>query len=251
MKITPIKTHKVTPRDTDIFAILNRYLPKIKEESIVAIASKIVSITEGQMMRIGTIDKDELIRREAQYYLPRSSSKYNVSLTVTRNILAASAGIDESNGNGYYILWPKQLQETANKICSYLRKRFKLKHVGAVITDSRTTPLHWGVTGFSLAHSGFLAINSYIGKRDLFGRTFEYEKMNVADSLAAGAAVVMGEGAEQTPLAVIEDVPLVRFQRRNPSKRELEQLRIELEDDLYAPLLKNTKWEIGGRKLDK
>lgn len=250
MKITPIKTHRVTARDTDIFAILNRYLLKLSEKSVVAIASKIVSITEGRMVKIGEVDKDALIEKEAQYYLPRTSSRYNVSLTIARNVLAASAGIDESNGNKNYILWPRNTQISANKICSYLRKRFHLTFVGVIITDSRTTPLRWGITGFCLAHSGFLAINNYIGKRDLFGRKFEYEKVNVADSLAAAAVLAMGEGREQTPLATIEDVANVWFQRKNPSKKELAELRITLEDDLYAPLLKGVRWEVGNGKLD-
>ena len=245
MKITPIKTHKITARDRDIFAILDRYLPSLLEKSVVAITSKIVAICEGRMVKIGKFDKDDLIRKEATLYIPRSSSKYSVCLTIARNILAASAGIDESNGNGYYILWPRNPQESANKICSYLRKHFRLRRVGVVLTDSKTTPLRWGVTGFSLAHSGFLPINSYIGKKDLFGRKFEYEKVNVADSLAAAAVVAMGEGPEQMPIAVVEDVPFVRFQRRNPSKRELAQLQITLEDDLYAPLLKGVRWEVG------
>jgi len=53
---------------------------------------------------------------------------------------------------------------------------------------------------------------------------------------------VMGEGKEQTPLAVIEDVPFVKFQNKNPSKKELKNFHINMEDDLYGPLLKSVKW---------
>lgn len=245
MNVTPLRTHRITANDTNVVAILDRYFPKLKERSVVAVTSKVVAICEGRLVPIDSVDKDELIKKEAQYYLPRTSSKYNVSLTIARNILAASAGIDESNGNGSYILWPKNPQESANKIRVHLRSRHSVGDVGVVITDSKTTPLRWGVTGFALAHSGFRAINNYIGKRDLFGRTFEYEKVNVADSLAASAVAVMGEGKEQTPLAIIEDAAFVRFQSRNPSKRELSELRIAIEDDLYAPLLRSTPWKRG------
>ena len=55
----------------------------------------------------------------------------------------------------------------------------------------------------------------------------------------------MGEGNEQTPLATIEDVPFVKFQSRNPTKNELNELNILFEDDLYAPLLKSINWKKG------
>lgn len=245
MKIIPIKTHKITAKDTDIFKILNRYIQALSEESVVCITSKIIAICQNQMIPVGSVDKDILIQKEAQYYLPRSSSNYNVCLTISHNILAASSGIDESNGNGYYILWPENPQETANKIRSYLAKKFDLKKIGVIITDSKTTPLRWGVTGIAISHSGFAAINSYIGKKDLFGRKFEYEKVNVADSLAASAVFVMGEGDEGIPLGVITDISHIQFQDRNPTQKELQELSIDMKDDLYAPLLTAVSWKKG------
>lgn len=243
MNIKAIKTHKIVPKGgAHLFSVLDKYLSRLSERSILAVTSKIVSICEGRVIKIEEADKDELIRKEAQCYLPRSSSKYNVLLTITNSVLAASAGIDESNGNGYYILWPKDPQKSVNAIRSYLVKKFGLTRVGVLLTDSKTTPLRWGVTGFALAHSGFEAINNYMGKPDLFGRLFEYEKVNVADSLAAAAVAVIGEGDEQTPLAIIEDVPFVTFQDRNPTPEELQTARIDIEDDLYAPVLTSVQW---------
>jgi len=67
------------------------------------------------------------------------------------------------------------------------------------------------------------------------------------DGLAAAAVLVMGESNEQTPLAVIEDMPFVKFQARDPSKKELEELKITIQEDLYAPLLKAVKWKKGNR----
>lgn len=248
VKITPIKTHKITNKDKSIFQVLDRYIKKLPEKSIVAVSSKIISITEGRIVEIkkGDLDqKDELIKEESQFYLPRTINKYGVSFTITNNILAAAAGIDESNGGGYYILWPKNPQKSANMIRSYLSSRFNLSNIGVIITDSKATPLRWGVTGLAIAHSGFQALNSYVGKEDLFGRKFEFEKVNVMDSLATAATYVMGEGAESTPLAIIEDIPDIIFQKRSPTKKELSQLRIALEDDLFAPLLQSVKWKRG------
>lgn len=245
MKVTAIKTHKITRKDTNIFSVLDKYLPTLSEKTVVAVTSKIVSICEGRMVKMGTVDKDELIKQEAQFYLPRESSKYNVSLTINRGILAASAGVDESNGNGYYILWPKDPQKSANKIREYLQKKFKIKYVGIIITDSKTTPLRWGVTGITLAYSGIVPLKNYIGSKDIFGKIMEYTKTSIIDSLASAATVVMGEGKEQTPIAIIEDVPFIKFQSRNPTQKELDSLAISIKDDLYYPLLKNVKWRKG------
>lgn len=251
MKVIAIKTHKITREDADIIKILDQYIVGLKENSVLAITSKIVSITEGSILKIEDPQneqiKEKLIEENSQYFLPRASSKYNISFTVTNNILSASAGIDESNGNGYYILWPKNPQESANKIREYLSAKFNLSNVGMIITDSKTTPLRWGVTGITLAHSGFLALKDYIGKPDLFGRPFVYEKLNISDSIASAAVLAMGEGSEQTPLAVIEDLENVDFQDRNPTDEELRGLKINMDDDLFAPFLKNVDWQKGGR----
>lgn len=245
MKITSIKTHKIIIGRESLLNILDKYLPKLKEKSILVITSKIVSICEGNFIEIGKVNKTDLIKKEAEYFIPAEQSKYNITLTIKRNLLVPTAGIDESNGNGYFILWPKNPQKTTNQVKKYLKQRFKLKHVGVIITDSKTSPLRWGTTGFALAHSGFKALNNYIGKPDIFGRLLHVTKANIMDSLAAATVAVMGEGNEQTPLAIIEEADFVKFQNRNPSKQELKELNIPIEDDLYAPLLKTTKWKKG------
>ncbi len=248
MKISPLKTHKITAEDTDLFLILDKYLPKLKEGSVVAITSKIVAICEGRVVDPKSIDKDELVKQEAEVYLPRSMSKYNFLLTLKHNMIIASSGIDESNANGLYVLWPKDPQGTANAVREYLQKKFKIKNVGIIITDSRTSPLRWGVTGIALAHSGFSALNNYIGKKDIFKKPLKVTMANIADGLAGASVLSMGEGAEQTPMAVIENLPFVEFQGRNPTAKELKQLRIELKDDIYAPMLTGVRWMRGGQQ---
>jgi len=245
MKIMAIKVHKITANDHDLIKILDKYLLAFSEKSVLAITSKIVSITEGRLVKMEGVDKDELIKQESQYYLPRNRNPYNISFTITRGILAASAGIDESNANGYYVLWPKDPQKTANDVRRYLKRRFKLQDVGVIITDSKTTPMRWGVTSIALAYSGFKSLKDYIGKEDLFGRKFEFEKLSIIDSLATSASVTMGEGSEQTPMAIISDIPFVKFQDKNPTKKELKELEITPDIDIYGPFLKNVKWEKG------
>lgn len=245
MKVTPIKTHKITVEDKDLFKILDQYIKDLKENTVVAVTSKIVAICEGRFVEMDKVDKRELIFAEADMVIPPEKNRYNVSLTIKNNILIAGAGIDESNGNGFYILLPKNPQESANKIREYLSNKFKLKNLGVIITDSRTTLLRWGVTGVAIAYSGFNPLKDYIGYEDLFGRKFLFEKLNLADCLATTAVLVMGEGSEQTPLAVIEDAPFLDYQDRNPSEEQLNQLKIDMHDDIYASLLVNAPWEKG------
>lgn len=250
MNIKPYKTHKIQPNE-NLFEILDNYLPQLEEKSVVVIASKIVGICEGRVIKMtekAQEEKDELIKQEADYYLPRKYSQYGFMLTIKNNLLVGGAGIDESNANGYFSLWPENPQKSANNIREYLTKKHNLKHLGVIITDSKLSPLRWGVTGYAISYSGFQALNSYIGKPDIYGRLLQAEQSNIPDSLASGAVLTMGEGNEQQPLAIITDVPFITFQAKNPTQKEIENLKIKLEDDIYASLLTAVTWEKGRKK---
>jgi putative folate metabolism gamma-glutamate ligase len=246
-----VKAYKTEPiRGGDsLYHILDKYLPKLEEKDVLVITSKIISITQGRIVALDeNVDKYELIRKESSYYLSHiASPSYGFLLTIVNNILIPNAGIDESNGNGCYVLWPAALQETTNDIWKYIRKKYQLTHLGIIISDSHTTMLRWGVTGVALAWCGFLPLYRYIGKPDIFGRIFHSTNASVIDSLAASAVSVMGEGSEQTPLAVIKEAHNVQFQDHTPTKEEIYSLKINLKDDLYAPLLTAVKWNKGGK----
>ncbi|MEK7076855.1 MAG: coenzyme F420-0:L-glutamate ligase [Patescibacteria group bacterium] len=246
MKITAIKTKKIVPNGDNLLAVLDAHLPPLRERTVVVITSKIAAICEGRVVRIGDAEKADLIAREADYYLPSEESKYNITLAIKNGMLVPTAGIDESNGNGFYILWPEDPQRTANEARGHLSRKHSLTHLGVILTDSTTAPLRWGTRGVSIAASGIKPLNDYIGKPDIFGRELKVTKANIVDGLAAAAVAVMGEGDEQTPLAVIEDIPFVVFQGRNPTEAELQELRIAIEEDLYASLLRGAKWKKGG-----
>lgn len=248
MNVLPIKTEKVLAGEQTIFTFLDTALSDLPERSILAITSKVISLTEGSVVPMKTADKRALIEQEAALYIPPEKSKYDITLTVTRNTLIPTAGIDESNGNGNYVLWPREPEKTARDIHDYLKERFQRKELGVLITDSKTTPLHLGTTGIALAYAGFSALNNYIGEPDLFRRELKVTKANVADGLAAAAVLVMGEGNEQTPLALITDIPFVRFDNRAPTAEETKELRVPLELDIYAPLITSVRWEKGKGK---
>lgn len=242
MKINSIKTDKIRPFDRSIFSVLDASIADMPERSILVITSKIVSICENNVVK-KTMSKKDFAKQEADLYLPEIHNNHNYLLTIKNNILIANAGVDESNVENHYVLWPKDPQKSANDILDYLKDKFGRKEIGVIISDSKTTPLHRGISGVAIAYSGFSPLKNYIGKSDLFGFKLGVTKAAIYDSLAVAAVIVMGEGDEQTPMALIEDLPFVEFQDSHPSQAELDELNISLEDDLYAELLTSVDWQ--------
>ena len=225
--------------------LLDQCLAGFGERNILAITSKIVSLCEGSAIPLDAIDKEELLVQQSDLYLPASFSRYAHHFTITNDTLIPMAGVDESNADNHYVLWPQDVQKTCNDVRSYLCQRFGVQDAGVIITDSTSFPFRRGTGGIALAHSGFLAVRDYIGQPDLFDRTMHITRANVSGGLAAAAVVCMGEGAEQTPLAVIADVDFVEFQRRDPSTEELQFLHISLDEDLFSPFIASAPWQEG------
>ncbi len=247
MIITAYKTSKVSIGDA-LFSILDQYLPVLQEKDIIAITSKIVSICQGRVIKKdGSIDKHDLIHQEAEYYIdPKNTTQYDLTLTIKQGTIIGNSGIDESNGNGYFILWPLKPHKSAQEIWQYLKKKHNLHKLGVIITDSRITPLRWGTIGVGIAWCGFEPLNSYIGHPDIFGKNLKMTKLSILDGLAASAVVAMGEGDEQTPIAVIKNTDFVVFQDNVPTQYEIEALKIDRKDDIYGPLVNSPKWKKGG-----
>ena len=248
MIITPIKTKKLFPPQDDVFSAIHAAIKKIPERSLLVVTSKVVSIHEGRCIPMENVtDKDKLIIAEADYYLPRDKKTPWVMHTIKHNLLIPTAGIDESNANGFYIVWPKDPMQSARQIYRWARKTYGVKNCGVVITDSRSGLLHRGVIGICLAYAGFAPLNDYRGKKDLFGRDFHVSQTNIADGIAAAAVVAMGEGTEQTPIALITDISFVRFQPRSyTSRKQFSSFAIPMKEDMYAPFFARMKWRKGG-----
>ena len=242
MKISPLKTRIITDgcKTEDI---VFEYCPEIKEGSILAITSKIVAVCEGNTRSTMEKNKLSLVRQEADLYLDEEESPY--SLTIKDNILIPAAGIDESNSNGRYILWPKDSYASARRIRDMIADKYNLKDFGVIITDSKTTPLRWGTTGISIGHCGFHALKDYRKTADIFGRPMQVTVSNQVDGLAASAVLIMGEGNERTPMALIEDVSFIKFDCKSPTIQEINQLKIDMDDDIYASLLNSVTWKKG------
>lgn len=237
MEIIPIKTRIIKPPKDDIYDVIDEFCPKLQEKDIFFITSKILAIHQGLCVPVDSIkNKDNLIKKEADIFIPRQEcpGEY-VILTVKNNTLIPSAGIDESNANGYYILWPREPEKEAKKICRYLQKKFLLKNLAVIITDSHTVPMRYGTMGISIGFYGLNPLKNYIDKKDIFGRVITMSQSNIVDSLSVSAVSVMGEGNEQKPMAIIRRANFVEFTEEETYKK----LLIPIKEDIYYPLLCN------------
>jgi F420-0:gamma-glutamyl ligase len=116
--------------------------------------------------------------------------------------------------------------------------------VGVIITDSHTASL--GSDRIRIACRGFEPLRRYVAATEVSWRKLVYTKVNVADALAAAAVLAIGEGNGQTPLAVAGDVGFVAFRQRWTSPEDVQGMRIDLDADLYGPLLRRETWRTGG-----
>jgi len=248
MIVTPYKTHPVVS-GSSLFPILDKFLPSLQEKDIVVITSKIVSICEGNVIpTTDALHKRTLVREHSEKYIDNDLTKrYGYQLTIAHNICIPNAGIDESNGNGYVILWPNDPMASAIGIWHHIKNTYGLRHIGIIITDSHTTMLRKGTSGIGLSWCGFEPLVDYVGKPDIFGRLLQVTQANIVDGFSAAAVSVMGEGNEQTPLAVIRETQNVIFSDHPPTEKEIANITIPMDQDLYAPLLMSTPWEKGGR----
>ena len=236
LEILPIKTRKVLPPKDDITDII-KHLPKLKQGDVLVIASKVLAIHQGRCIKKSEIvnQKSKIINQEADYSLPmHNTAGSDIILTIKDHTLIPSAGIDESNGNEYYILWPKNSSKEAKRIAGYLKKRDGIKNLGVIIADSHTTSLRWGTQGISIGFFGLEPLKDYRGVKDIFGRKLKYTQTNIVDSLANLAVLMMGEGKEQTPMVIIRGFKGLRFTNKDLHRK----LVIDPKRDLYYPLLK-------------
>lgn len=227
MKIWAIRTARFR-EGGDLLRFLRRHIGKIPERSILVVTSKIVALAEGRVSDAADEKtRTRLIRAESQLAM---KTKYTW-LTIKDGTVMAAAGIDQSNADGKLILLPRDSFHTAAALRRKLKKMYRLRTLGILITDSRVMPLRAGSVGIALGYAGFKGIRDYRGTPDLFGRKLKVSRTDVADSLASAAVLMMGEGKEQRPLAIIQNAPVTFTER--VFRREL---HIDIRDDMYRPL---------------
>jgi coenzyme F420-0:L-glutamate ligase/homotetrameric cytidine deaminase len=129
-----------------------------------------------------------------------------VVLTMIDGFLYPNGGIDHSNAPpGHVVLFPLNPSRSAEGI----RNRISAgKKIGVIIGDSRTHPLRLGCVGVALGSFGLDPVEDARGQKDLYGRELKITRKAVADNLVSAAQIVMGEGDEGIPAAIIRDAPV-------------------------------------------
>lgn len=243
MNVQAIPTRVVTPPKDDLVDFLTHAVPKLSEGSIIVISSKVVAICEGDCIPHDSQTKAQLVKREADQIMVSRHGKKERILTLRRGLLIGSAGVDESNAGDYYIVLPRHPYASAKKIWTIVRQSQNLHTLGVIIADSGSVPMHRGTVGVALAAYGFRPTKTYVGKQDIFGRRLRVSASDLMDSIAASAVLVMGEGKETTPMAVVTGLSNARFYRRPVPLRKARRYGYVAPDiDMFNPLLHNRLW---------
>ncbi|MET4803923.1 coenzyme F420-0:L-glutamate ligase/coenzyme F420-1:gamma-L-glutamate ligase [Bradyrhizobium sp. LB11.1] len=185
---------------------------------IFVIAQKIVSKAENRYVYLDDVNPSdraiELAKtvgkdpRHIEVVLSESTevlrARQNVIIVAHHlGFVMANAGIDESNieqDRGHRVLLlPENPDDSCQRLKAGLDRQFGVD-VGVIINDSFGRPWRNGVVGVALGSAGLPALQSMIGKPDLFGRPMQVTEIAVADELAAAASLVMGQAAEGQPV---------------------------------------------------
>ena len=205
---------------------ITEHLKRPPEGSVIVVTSKILALAQGRVVALrGLNAKERSIRNECREML-RTPWCW---LTKKNGEWCANAGVDESNADGKLILMPSAIQKNAASLLRDLKRRYRRKRLGILITDTRIFPMRVGTMGVVVGFAGIEATKSYIGEEDLFGRKLKMTQANIVHALAVSAVLVMGEGDERQPLALIQHAP-VTFTSKTVS---VASLSIDPGDDLY------------------
>jgi coenzyme F420-0:L-glutamate ligase/coenzyme F420-1:gamma-L-glutamate ligase len=205
----------------EVLAAAARQDQVLGPDDVVVVAQKIVSKAEGRRAALADVKVSpealhmaEATRRPpalVQLILDESAEvlRATPAAIITRHRtghVLANAGIDASNlegGNeGQVLLWPQDPDASARTIRAGLGPNAP----AVVIADSLGRAWRIGTLGTAIGCAGLVVLDDRRGQVDLFGRTLQATIIAVADAIAGMAVLVMGEGAEATPAAIVRGV---------------------------------------------
>jgi coenzyme F420-0:L-glutamate ligase/coenzyme F420-1:gamma-L-glutamate ligase len=228
----------VKPGDDIAGLVLNRARClhiRISNGDILVIGHKIVSKSEGRIVRLSGVKPSACAVKIARKCLkdPRLVQvvlnesrrvikvKPGILLVETRHgIVCLNAGVDKSNveGSDTYCLLPKDPKLSAARIAKRILERTG-KIVQVIVTDTYSRPFRAGQTEFAIGASGLDPFVDYRGAKDLFGNVLKFKFVSITDELACAAELVMGQGAEGVPAAIIKGTNRIRVRTRNVGSR--------------------------------
>ncbi len=228
MQLTAIHTDVFKEKE-DLPSFVVRFIPAVQENTLVAVSSKVIALWKGNTVPYTSpAQKETLIKQVSQRVLKTPLA----FLTIKDGMVMTNGGVDESNADGKLITLP-DCYACAEELRTALRQAWNIQNLGIVITDSMILPLRAGVIAAAVGYAGFQGVKDLRGQADIFGKKLKTTLVNVADSLATSAALLMGEANEQCPLCVITNAPVVFTEHTHR-----EEISYPAENDLYTPLLR-------------
>jgi len=217
----------------------------LSDGDLVVISQKIVSKADGLLVDVSEIrprrrakqlakltKKDprvvELILRDSSEVVRAASQAFVVRRK--DGLVCLNAGVDKSNveGRTVYSRLPPNSDKSARKILGRLEKLSGRK-LAIIIADTYSRPLRVGQVEFAIGLAGVEPIVDYRGLEDMYGYSLRYKYVALADEAAAAAELVMGQGTERTPVAIIRGLGrMKRSLDRDLSKRLLLGKRLDL-----------------------
>jgi coenzyme F420-0:L-glutamate ligase/coenzyme F420-1:gamma-L-glutamate ligase len=189
----------------------------VEDGDVVVLAQKIVSKSEGRVVRLEEIEPSERAReiagddqdpRRIEAILREAKRVVRVRkplvIAETRQgFICASAGVDSSNAPepGMLVLLPVDADASAHR----LRERFRDltgRTVGVLVTDSFGRPWRQGTIDVALGSAGIEVMRDLRGRRDRVGYELHATMIAVADEIASAAELVMGK-LDEIPAAVV------------------------------------------------
>ena len=231
-----------------ILSLAERQGVGVEDGDIVVVAQKIVSKAEGRVVKLRDVEPSreaerigeatgrderlvELVLREAVRVVKAGRDALIVE---TRNgRICLNAGIDKSNihGEDSYVLLPLDPDSSARRI----RERiFELsgKRVGVIVSDTTSRPFRRGQVDMAIGVAGLHPFRDYRGERDRAGYTLKVKYISIADEVASAAELVMGQGREGVPVALVRGIEFIEDEQ--PSSKSL---NVSKEIDLFKDTL--------------
>ena len=190
---------------------------RIVENDIFVVAQKIVSKSEGRIVRLDQVVPSEQACRWAEKWskdarfieLVLRESKRIVRMErgiiiaeTHHGFVCANAGIDASNTEeGTAALLPENPDASARALQVRLSEAFAC-HVGVIVSDTFGRAWREGLVNVALGVAGLSPLLDYRGLHDANGKPLHATVIAVADELAAAAELVMGK-ADRIPVAII------------------------------------------------
>jgi coenzyme F420-0:L-glutamate ligase len=242
MEVFPIKIPKKSA-GFDLFKAILESKFMFKENDVLVISSKFVSMSEGALVTLKSVKVSKMAKDLASKFemdekiaeLTLQQSQHIVSgipgflLTINDGMIAPNAGIDKSNcPPGKVIVYPKDSFSSARLLRRKIFDKLRIR-IAVVISDSRLMPTRIGCTGIAIGVSGFEPVEDFRGKKDLFGKKLRVTFKATADCLATLGVFVMGESNESIPFVVIRGADVNKTER----KLGMKDMTVEPSIDIY------------------